>query len=877
MYLGQLFNADSELFEHLNLNEILERDVNIEIGKLVKFLKDEHFERNFFPPISVQGIENVALETNAAGLLYSLDHFKCKALILSDEPGMGKSTEFKFLANELKKKLPSHWIEIVDLKTFYKTYERDGMVIKQFYTKNCIANYFCQEILKIENFEAKVFKQLLTDGKVIFLMDGFDEISPSFKEFNLVLFGKILESTENMLWVSTRPHLEAELINKFKVLPHKIKQLTLGERTEFIRHIFKKKKVDGIVADVKVKEIEHFLSDLSRNGFDPFGVTNPIILRTVVNIFENDPNAKLMQASYYSIYQGFVNKMIHDCMKKGIDAQNDSAAFIENSVNIMKVYQQAAFRAVFNTQDVDINNLIDSCFFNSVQISTDTLARIGLMTADGSGRFHFIHLTFADYFVAKFLLEKVFASKNCIGIAAPILKLLKIILIEPMLRMIRVFVDSGIEKQSSDLIFIQNMFSQNFSPSELCRIFRNSAQEGSISFARVISKHFTSDPAKLNFLWLFKVDERLYPNAFLQALKAEKSMSFLEQLLALAREDLDDLSYKKLFLDVDITNLNIFYLAVQNKSGIEGQGYFEFFLTNSSIPLLDEEKLEFLRAKTVNGRNLITHAICTHNAPEVPRILKLIKAKFGFYLILDILKEDFSRGNNKNTWEWLFEWVSQESVMKNFLNEMLENFTRQENKEIFFTNEPYIANTIEGAAKSAVDVNSLKTFWEFFENVLSDMAERRNFLMHERFNLAAFNFSTMNANEKVFDFVRNKYSEFLNNQNMIKLLLKENVLRENILFLSCSTPGNDKTVAAVWKYMQTLLDSKKLKQMLLHRNVNGLLFPQSYENNSVAIVPKAFEEFIKNNLSEKEKSLFIVDQNSENRLHITIRQTFYSP
>lgn len=876
MHLGQILKTSPELCKHLNLSNLLAKDVNIEIGKPVKFDEVEHFERKFLPPGSfrLQGSDLFSSEMNLNGFLNTVDHFKIKTIILSDEPGMGKSTEFKFLAKKLKQRLPSYWVEFIDLKLFYKAFLPDGKVMKQFKTCSAIANYFCRELLKIEGFEAKVFTHLLKEGSVIFLMDGFDEISPSFKEFNLALFEKILKMTSNQLWVSTRPHLENELVVKLKVNPHKIRPLSLADRAIFIRQILKNKKIDDRLIDAKVREIERFLLDLGRTVFDPFGVTNPIILSMVVKIFENNPEAKLMQVSYYSIYKGFVNRMIKNCMKKGFDALNDSAAFIE-SVDIKQIYEREAFRAVLNIHNADIKNAIESCFDIFTEITEDSLSRIGLMTIDGSGRSHFIHLTFADYFVAKFLLEKVFASKDYTDIAAPIVKLLKIILTEPMLRMIRVFIDSGIETQSLDSTFIQNILSQNFSPKELCQIFRNAIQEGSITFARAISKHFASDTTKLNRLWLFKVDELFYPNAFLKALSVEKSIEFLEQLLALAREDLDDLSYKKIFLDVDLNKLNIFHLVVQNKSGLKSPGYFEFFLTNQLVPLSNDEKLEFLTAKTKNGSNLLIHAICNYNTLEVPRILKLIKDEFGFENVLTVLKVDSSAQHFFNTWKCLFEWVSIESVMKNFLDEMLETFTSQENEVMFFTNESFITNSIEMAACVSSSENILNEFWEFFEKVLSDAAVRRNFLMQEKSGLTAFHYATMNPNEKVFIYMKEKYCEFFNEANMINLLIKVNSSGENILFMTASTSNNDRTFAAVWSYMKTLLDSKKLKQMLLHRNVQGLLFSRVKVTKNSVLVPKVLDAFIEKNLSENEKSLFIIDQYSGDR--INIRNTVYMP
>lgn len=51
--------------------------------------------------------------------------------------------------------------------------------------KDCdgIVEFFCVKILKIQGFEAEIFEQLFKDVRVILLMDGIDEICPSYKKF----------------------------------------------------------------------------------------------------------------------------------------------------------------------------------------------------------------------------------------------------------------------------------------------------------------------------------------------------------------------------------------------------------------------------------------------------------------------------------------------------------------------------------------------------------------------------------------------------------------------------------------------------------------------------------------------------------------------
>lgn len=102
---------------------------------------------------------------------------------------------------------------------------------------------------------------MFKEGRVVILMDGFDEISPSYKEFNLNVMKAILNQTEssNQLWISTRPHLQEELAKTVKPKNvHKLKPLTKVDRRKFLKHLIRNKQLEQCLK-AKIDEIERFL------------------------------------------------------------------------------------------------------------------------------------------------------------------------------------------------------------------------------------------------------------------------------------------------------------------------------------------------------------------------------------------------------------------------------------------------------------------------------------------------------------------------------------------------------------------------------------------------------------------------------------------
>lgn len=852
MSLGKIAAADSDIYGHIELDSMISRCQEISIGKILNFDENKfHFRRKFLPPGSLRfrNTEFFSIEIDLQGLLTTVE--KSKSVILSDEPGMGKSTEFKTIARKLKEKLPSHWIVFVELQHFHKAFQKDGKVSQRFDTRLEISSYFSDKILNVKDFEAKVFQHLFNKDRVVFVTDGFDEISPSFKEFNKRLFEKILEKSKNQLWVSTRPHLEQELTETLKGQTFKIKPLSLNERANFMRQIFQNKNINEAVINATLPKIEQFLIDLRECTFEPFGVTNPLILGMLVELFEDDPDASLAQGSYYTLYENFVRSMNRKSFDKGEDAKNDSIPSQNSSENMLKFYQNQAFKTVYNTDIRIIEKAVKSCFKNIASISSDRMARIGLMTSTNSNRFHFIHITFAEYLVANFFVNEVFKITGESKVSDSIRYLLKIVMTEPSLGLIRVFIDSAIESKTCQLEKVQSALSRNFSDQELKFYFRYSVNDGSIHIVEIISNHFTARSQSLSKLWLYEAEDKVFKNSLLNALASPKPIQFIEQLLRIARRDLDPHSYKQLFLDVGYRGLNFFFLAISNRRWLDDQGFFKFFLLNPLNPLSKEEKLQYLKAKTESGKKILVHAIACGNILELPNMLKIIKDNFGMDNVQTLLEDEFP----PNAWEWLFLWVRPASVMKEFLDRMQEIFTEDETKEMFFIRRSQIhATSLDFAAVHASGEQIFEVFWNFFEKNYVDVNERNNFLLK---NSAIFFHASSNYRKQVFNFVKEKYRNIFG-ERISELLSAENSNGENILFLAARKPKNYDTLEAVWVYMQEHLKPDVLKQLLLKRDKSGRLFGG---NENLCKVPKAFEEFMLKHLNDDERKIFEIDYN----------------
>lgn len=257
MQLGEVAHYDS--LENVNLESLLKEKCIIAKALIfddVKFIIERKFTAANTPTV----------ELTIDDLIANAD--KKKVILISDEPGE-KSTEFKMIAKILKSKFPTRWIVFFDLREFEIAYELDWNISKNFGTICDISKYFGEKILKINGMEAEIFTKLFIDGSIIFVVDGFEGISQSFKDFNLQLLKEIQVNTQNLIWISTRPQLERDFEKRFFAKAYTLKPLTKSEKYELLNHFFRSNEIDKLstMERVRLSENENTLQSTSGNVY----------------------------------------------------------------------------------------------------------------------------------------------------------------------------------------------------------------------------------------------------------------------------------------------------------------------------------------------------------------------------------------------------------------------------------------------------------------------------------------------------------------------------------------------------------------------------------------------------------------------------------
>ncbi|KAJ8709600.1 hypothetical protein PYW08_009604 [Mythimna loreyi] len=198
----------------------------------------------------------------------TLYDIKDDVVLVTAEPGMGKTTLLTHLSLETKKCHPKVWIVRVNLLEYsrelnhWKEKETD---INTLETLKLMCDVILREKLGKENnvditleeqngvvylkrctgdpwieFELKVFLHFFNDGKMIFLFDGVDEICPYYMNVAIKCIQVINNHRQkHKIWVTSRSYSEIQIqLQEAFGNPYSIERMSLRQKYEYLKKIW---------------------------------------------------------------------------------------------------------------------------------------------------------------------------------------------------------------------------------------------------------------------------------------------------------------------------------------------------------------------------------------------------------------------------------------------------------------------------------------------------------------------------------------------------------------------------------------------------------------------------------------------------------------
>ncbi|WP_438456617.1 ankyrin repeat domain-containing protein [Wolbachia endosymbiont of Kerria lacca] len=398
---------------------------------------------------------------------------KDRVVIISAEPGMGKSTVLNPLALKTKDSLWVIRIKLLDystelkIETEKKTKLNEAEAIRFLYrivgfqlfqeqkeetterkekreqtiekvlsaitVKDSEASLegAGEEIKGLKLLEIRLFNNFYNQDKIVLLFDGLDEISPDYTEKVIELLQVLENSKVGKLWITTRPYnyVQEKLEDQLSVFSYSLKPLLLEEQKGFLKKFWKEKlKLNELDEQRSGVFIDELLDKLPKSIGDKDFMSIPLHAFMVAGVFKDmfkrfyDSNKqelsdehkrKIEEQDLVTLYERFINIKFREIRfgekKPGMNIDDPDMKGIveEEHKKFIEDHMKLALYAIFNEDEVkellsqeeivEVTELIEKI--------KQAKEKAGIIDRIINDKPRFVHLTFAEYFVASYFWE----------------------------------------------------------------------------------------------------------------------------------------------------------------------------------------------------------------------------------------------------------------------------------------------------------------------------------------------------------------------------------------------------------------------------------------------------------------------------------------
>jgi ankyrin repeat protein len=349
-----------------------------------------------------------------------------RVMLISDTAGMGKSTVLTHLSKIIKRTSPTKWVVRINLNDHTDVLK--GLKIGQNDTEKAI-EFVSESLLKLKpGFDRELFKQCCEQKqkvRIVIMLDGFDEISPFYKETGIGLLEALRKTAVEQLWVTTRPHLVDELEDTLQQLSYQLDPFSEENQVEFLTKFWSLKySVTDVEINLKLENYAELLINGIGNSIsdkDKQFTGIPLLTRLLAEAFEEEvqmfyDSAESIpqlpfQLDMIGLYRRFIERKYDIYQEEKLQENVDNVGAKEQRDRNLKImrqeHQRLAMKVLFTEEQAALfENNRESLF------ATEDLARIGIVQVSHGGKMNFIHRTFSEYYVADCLVTGLTEGKH---------------------------------------------------------------------------------------------------------------------------------------------------------------------------------------------------------------------------------------------------------------------------------------------------------------------------------------------------------------------------------------------------------------------------------------------------------------------------------
>jgi ankyrin repeat protein len=396
-----------------------------------------------------------------------------RVILISDTAGMGKSTVLTHLSKQIKQRFPAKLVVRIDLNDYTDELDELKTLEKEQIDKEKAIEFVSDKLLKLKpGLEMELFKQCCEQKqkvRIVIMLDGFDEISPSYKDIVLDLLQALRQTEVEQLWVTTRPHLRHKLEDNLQQFSYTMEPFSEKNQVEFLtkfwslQNWFTKLENEDVEANKRkletyaqnlIKKLAQSISDKDRE-FTGIPLQSRMLAEAfdeeVKTFCQSDEAVPELQfkLDLFGLYKRFIRR------KYDIYQEEKSKAKVSNVTEIRRRdrelefmrndHQLLALKVLFTEEELALLQIHRECTFED-----EDLNLIGIVQVSYEGKPHFIHRTFAEYYVADFLVHQLTNSSNTPQQVQDLI--LQKIFLEKYYRVIRVFMDGFLSTPTKEIL-----------------------------------------------------------------------------------------------------------------------------------------------------------------------------------------------------------------------------------------------------------------------------------------------------------------------------------------------------------------------------------------------------------------------------------------
>lgn len=387
-----IFGEDLDIIDDWPLGAVLDAvKTDCKLNDLETYLPKVS---EIFMPRSFQISENSDLLT-ADEVLAMLE--KEKTIVIADVAGMGKTTSAVNFAKAFKMNSKLSWIVFFDLKQHTEIFEGSKN------DESWDFDEMLEKMLKLgKEVEQKVFRFFFSNSNAVFVIDGFDEISPKYNELVVALLQHV-QRFENRLLVTTRTHLKGDLSAQLGGLSLKLLPFTKENQIEFLTKFWIKKDSQNLKEIDFVKKartlVDKFIASMVQKQIF---LEIPLQLFMLADLTSSNPGTLNIDFRLFSLYNHFIKNKISIWIGTPL-ARTEIVSIVMKQFDVILFHQKVALGSVYGSKVLESLQLPNA----PQSWAKEVICRVGFLQVGVSGHYQFSHQTFGDYFVAQMFLNSI--------------------------------------------------------------------------------------------------------------------------------------------------------------------------------------------------------------------------------------------------------------------------------------------------------------------------------------------------------------------------------------------------------------------------------------------------------------------------------------